>query len=271
MTHDTLSLRPMTAEDLARVLAIITEHDEDDGAAAEASYAEAGFDRQFVLVNEHDEVLGVTGYRPAQGTDATAWLSWTYVDEAARGRGAGKEMLTRLFEVLREAGIRKVFTSTSDYVDEEDGDIYAAARRMYEDLGFREELRHADYYEPGETQLIYGLRLNGERADVQIAEDDTCVFFNRLHEIAEADDIYAIGWQVVKPRLFQRPNQFTPQDLAPGIEQARNWEARALFISFPSNMVSVQEPLQAAGFIEAGRLSDFYEDGLDEIHFRLNL
>jgi hypothetical protein len=36
-------------------------------------------------------------------------------------------------------------------------------------------------------------------------------------------------------------------------------------------MPNVLPPLEAAGFFEEGRLKDYYEDGLDEVHFRFNL
>jgi hypothetical protein len=173
---------------------------------------------------------------------------------------------------MRAGEVRKVFVSTSDYEDPDDGPIYAAAHRMYEAAGFTRELAHPDYYEPGETQIIYGLPLRDITTDRHIAPDNSAVFFNGLNEIAETEGIYVINWEVAKKRLLgPKPQQFTQQDLEIGIERAREWSARSLFISFPSNMPSVSAPLEAAGFFEEGRLTDYYEDGLDEVHFRFNL
>jgi ribosomal protein S18 acetylase RimI-like enzyme len=179
-------------------------------------------------------------------------------------------MLNELLERMRSGEIRKVFVSTSDYQNEEDGKVYAAAQRMYENAGFIKELEHPNYYSPGETQLIYGLALIDIQTDVNIAPDDTCVYFNGLTEIEETDDVYVINWDAQKKKLFGKSSQFTQKDLDIGIKQAEEWHARSIFVSFPSNMPSVLGPLEAAGFFEEGRLKDYYQDGLDEIHFRFN-
>jgi hypothetical protein len=200
-------------------------------------------------------------------------LSWTYLDPAEKGQGLGQKMLQDMVDKMRAGDIRKVFVSTSDYEDPEEGPLYAAAHRMYEAAGFRPELTHPDYYEPGEAQIIYGLPLADIPSERQIAPDDSAAFFNGLNEIPETEGIYVINWEVAKKRLLsrQKPQQFTQQDLEIGIERAREWSARSIFIAFPSNMPNVLPPLEAAGFFEEGRLKDYYEDGLDEVHFRFNL
>ncbi|MEZ4314505.1 MAG: GNAT family N-acetyltransferase, partial [Polyangiaceae bacterium] len=70
-----------------------------------------------------------------------------------RGGRHGKRLLTRAIDEARRRGGRKVYVDTSTYR------FYAGARRRYEELGFKVEARLKDYYEKGEHQIIYGLRL----------------------------------------------------------------------------------------------------------------
>ncbi|MCG6971208.1 MAG: GNAT family N-acetyltransferase [Gammaproteobacteria bacterium] len=265
-------LRLMQPEDIDTVIAIIEANDEDDAEEAAQSYQNLGLENQFVLTRS-EKILGVTGCRFVENAHQTCWLSWTYLDPAEKGQGLGQKMLQDMVDKMRAGDIRKVFVSTSDYEDPEEGPLYAAAHRMYEAAGFRPELTHPDYYEPGEAQIIYGLPLADIPSERQIAPDDSAAFFNGLNEIPETEGIYVINWEVAKKRLLsrQKPQQFTQQDLEIGIERAREWSARSIFIAFPSNMPNVLPPLEAAGFFEEGRLKDYYEDGLDEVHFRFNL
>lgn len=263
-------LRPLLEEDVPFVLAIINEHDEDDADEAEASYAEQGLDNQFVLVRGED-ILGVSGFRYAAGTVGTAWLSWTYLRKAAQLQGLGTWMLNDMLQRMREENYRKIFVTTSDYVDPKEGPIYAVANQLYQNVGFRQEVVHPDYFDVGESEIIYGLALQSNNNIIPPAADNSCLMFNGLFEIPETDDAYVINWGVQPKKLFGRQQQFTAQDLQLGLETAREWKARAVFISFPSNMPSVLPPLQAAGFVEEGRLKDYYEDGIDELRFRFNI
>jgi ribosomal protein S18 acetylase RimI-like enzyme len=263
-------LRPMQEADLPFVLTIINQHDEDDAEEAEESYAEQGLENQFVLVRG-EEILGVSGFRYAAGTIGTAWLSWTYLRKDAQQQGLGTWMLNAMLQRMREENYRKIFVSTSDYVDPNEGPIYAAANQLYQNVGFRQEVVHPDYFDVGESQIVYGLTLQSNMSIIPPHADNSCLLFNGLFEIPETDDVYVINWDVQQKKLFGRNQQFTAQDLQLGLETAREWEARAVFISFPSNMPSVLPPLQAAGFVEEGRLKDYYEDGIDELRFRFNL
>jgi ribosomal protein S18 acetylase RimI-like enzyme len=269
---ESTELRLMEPEDIDAVIAIIEANDEDDAEEAAHSYQNLGLENQFVLTRS-DHIVGVTGCRFVESAHQTCWLSWTYLDPAEKGQGLGQKMLQDMIERMRAGNVRKVFVSTSDYEDPGQGPIYAAAHRMYEAAGFRRELTHPDYYEPDEAQIVYGLALGEIQTDRQIAPDDSAVFFNGLNEIPETEGIYVINWEVAKKRLLSRhkPEQFTKQDLEIGIERAREWSARSIFIAFPSNMPGVLAPLEAAGFFEEGRLTNYYEDGLDEVHFRFNL
>lgn len=270
--YDLAQLRPLQQEHLDAVLAIIAEVDEDDAEEAAESYRENGLDDQYVLMLG-EQIFGVTGFRPALATEGSCWLSWTYLLPALTGRGLGRRMLNELIDILKKSGARKLFVSSSDYVDPEDGAIYEAAHKLYKAVGFIEELCHPDYYQPLEAEIIYGLRLSESEPVSEIAADDSIVFFNGLNEIPETEGCCVINWDVAKKKKFtlHRQTQFTELDLQIGIDQAVKDGMRAIFISFPSNMPSVIEPLQVAGFFEEGRLKDYYEDGVDEVHYRINL
>ena len=78
----------------------------------EKDYLDAGVENQFVLESD-GKIVGVTGYREVSGTDQTAWLTWTYLDEACQGKGYGKSMVSDLLDKLRSLNARKIFTKVS--------------------------------------------------------------------------------------------------------------------------------------------------------------
>ena len=270
MLPEGVEVRPMQGQDVSAVLNLIEQHDEDDAEAAKESYEESGLSDQFVLT-EKEQIIGVTGFRPVEGTDNTCWLSWTYMLPEKQGQGYGTRVLESLIEHLKEINVRKIFVSTSDYREDDGPSAYEAAHKMYEAVGFREELRHPDYYAPGETQIVYGLAINSPMLKPVIAEEEVFIEFTGLHEIEETDDTYYIQWQTQARKLFGKNTQFTAEDLELAKSTGTEWEARSLLISFPSNIPSIVEPLFKAGFSEAGRLKDYYEDGLDEVHYRFVL
>ena len=256
------AFRPMKNSDIAAVLEIIYDHDDDDGEWAEKTFAESGIDNHYVVTFEN-EVSGSTGFSYADGTDGTYWLSWTYVDEDHQGQKIGTIMLQNLFEMLRNKKARKIFVSLSDYIDPEEGAIYARAMKLYKAAGFKEEIIHRDYYEPGESELIYGCTLShplpGRNQD-----DARGIVLEDVFEVDETDDVYAIDW------AFDGQSCFGASELGALVDKVRAMDARSVFISFPSNVLTVVEPLKNCGFKPCGMLEDFYKDGLHEFHYRLD-
>lgn len=254
--------RPMKKEDISDVLEIIYDHDEDDGEWAEKTFSGSGVENHYVVTFE-GKVAGSTGISYAEGTDGTYWLSWTYIDSDHQSQKIGTIMLLRLFDILKKQKARKVFVSLSDYVDPEDGPIYKKAIKLYKAAGFKEEIVHRDYYEPGEAEMIYGCTL-AQPLPGRNEDDDRGIVLGELFEVDETEDVYAIDWE------FHDGSCFTDSDLSSRCEKAKNAGARSVFISFPSNLTSVIEPLKAAGFSPCGMLEDFYKDGLHEFQFRYN-
>lgn len=261
MNLDRAQLIPMHDGDIAAVVDIIDSHDEDDAEEAQASFERLGTDHFHVLTWD-GEPVGVTGIRPINGADHSAWLSWTYVHDDHVGKGLGRYMLESLFAKLREHQARMLFVAVSDYVDPEDGAIYAAAMHLYRSLGFVESVVNPDFYAPGENQYLLSLRLATEAAAANnIAAEKPGLELCRLDEIAETEGSFFIDWQVEGNKVF------TAKDLQLGIDSAAEQQARAVYITFPSNLPDVAKPLRQAGFSPRGQLKDYYEDGLHEDHY----
>jgi len=253
-------LREMQSEDIDVVVNLIESQDEDDAEEAESDYREIGGVLDQYVMEQDGKVIGVTGFTTPPGCDETYWLSWTYVHDDYANKGHGRKMLTELIELLKQKGGRKLFIKVSDYVDAEDGAIYAAALHLYQSLGFNIEITHKDYYDEGEAQIILGLRLKS-KIEVIAPPEECPVTFNSVFEIAETDDSYSFGWH------DEGDDVFTEEDIKIGINQVREDEGRAIFLSFPSTFVGVKDTILSAGFSNSGILDDYYEDGVHEQHF----
>lgn len=268
-----LTFREMYMSDLHPVLDIIAQHDEDDGEAAELDFERDGLDGQFVLVRD-ETVLGVSGFREVDATDQTYYLSWTYLSRQERGRGIGRYMLEQCLEQLRNKDARKVFVKVSDY--EINGrNIYAEALSLYKSLGFELELVNKDFYDEEESQSILGLYLKPETEsddDNEVVADEKPIMrFKGLFEIAETDGAYTFEWGVENTKKIFEKRGFSQDDLEIGLEEVRKREGRKVVLTFPSNLVLIHQPLQGTGFKYVGRLKDYYEPGLHELHFEHDL
>jgi len=265
-------LRPMQPSDLDPVIKFIDAFDDDDGESAKSDFEQSGIDDHFVLEIDN-EVIGITGYNHVPATERTSFLSWTYVAEDHRGSGHGRRMLTELIEQLREMGCRKLYVKVSDYNDPEDGDIYGPALKLYQSLGFKLELTGVDFYDAGENQLILGMMLQQAPDDErpEIKTEKAALQFRTAFEIADSDGAYSFEWYAEGKFSLHRTSNFTAEDLTIGIEEVRKMGGRKVFLTFPSNLPLIEEPLRDAGFELSGRLTDYYESGLDELHFTHDL
>ena len=260
-----IDFRPIESVDVDTVLEIIRQHDEDDFEAAQSTY-ERGLDDQFVLTR-NELVIGVTGGRAIEDTDRSYWLSWTYLDSQYQRHGLGRIMIEQMIDTFRTWNARKVFATTSDYVDPAGGAIYHSALELYKNLGFREEVRHPHYYDQGETMIALGLRLEPETTDSPLPTlDERPAMITDLDEIDETDDAYYIDWEFTEDE-----DGSSPTDLEAAIQRIRKRRGRVIFASAPSRTPRVASFFLGGGFYEEGRLKDFYQDGVDEIHYRLDL
>ena len=271
--------RAMRPDDIDAVVAIVAEFDAEDGEAAAADFAGDGVDGHVVLtLGDDDAPRGVAGYRHVPATERTSWLSWTCLAGAQRGLGHGRPLLEHTLERLRQAGCRKAFVKVSDYADPEEGPLYAAATAIYERLGFVRELTAEDFHDAGENLSILGRSFEeagGPAPEGDVADEAAALEFVAVHEIADTDGAYSFEWTVPRRSLFGRRvgkgGGFDREDLVLGLESVKRAGGRRVFLTFPSNLPSIHAPLDAAGFRPIGRLADYYEPGLHELHFSHDL
>lgn len=254
--------RPMNQSDVGSALAIIETHDEDDFECAQTTYRNS-LAGQYVL--EHNsQVIGVTGANQIEGTDRSYVVSWTYLQRNFIGRGQGRVMMENLIERITGEGARKLFVSTSDYVDPEIGDIYRDAREAYRAIGFTEELRHQDYYNHGETQLCYGLRIQHGFDAPPTERNQQRIRLTDVDEIDECDGAFWLAWELDDEGT-------DPRDFEMICNQVREWEGRVIFMAFPSDVALAAEFMTRCRFRPDGTLQDYYQDGIHEDHYRFNL
>lgn len=256
-------VRPMAPADIARVVDIIDQHDEDDAEEAQESFADS-IEGMFVAV-DNGRVVGVTGAIEDPEADGICWLSWTYVDENERRQGLGHYLVDGLLHQLRQSGIRKLFISTGDYV--EDGeDIYAPAKGLFQKIGAELELRIEDYFGDGEARYIYGLDLIEIEDEPEIVPQGELIF-DDLYEAAECDDAFQLTWREYDPGSDPEDALSVFEGL---IEQAKSSKARFLIAAIPSDLAEgATKGLEKKEFQPLGRLQDYYQPGIDQIYWIL--
>ena len=253
----------MLPSDVPHALRIINEYDEDDALEARDTYEES-IEGQYCLC-ERGQVIGVVGAKPIEDTDGSMGLSWTYLQRADRRSGKGSQMLQWIIEIMRDMGGRKALVHASDYQDPEEGDIYFDARDAYVLAGFIQEVRQPDFYAPGESMLVYGLRLVPREArEVPLQLDD--VKITDVDEIPETNNAYWLAWELVQNGSGTKPAEFERL-----YKEVKSWGGRAIYMAFPSDVANASALVTAARFRIAGRLMDYYEDGVDQIHYRYDL
>ena len=256
------ALRPMAGKDIATVVNIIAETDEDDAEDAAEAFGQGQMDNLFVLTLG-GRVLGVTGYNWSEGGSDVVWLSWTYLRESERGKGLGKFMVEDVLRKLHEKKIRKMFISTSDY--REDGeDVYADARAFYERLGAKHEMTIPKFYSETENKLIYGLENTGmvaaDEAPDEAAEGVTITAVD-LDE--DSDDVGAMCWE---------EGGWGVQGLEQALAESRRSRFRMAVLALPEDLSGLAAgTLMEHHFERCGSLKDYYTKGLDQVWWSCKL
>ena len=264
------TFRPMEEFDVAAILEIIYEHDEDDGAEAEAAFAKTLADK-YVMTYE-GRVMGMTGFRVDPYVPETAWLSFTYIHDFFRKRGNAYWMMLELRDVLERAGVRRLFISTSDYIDEQTGeDIYLPARNFYEHkLNAKRELYIENFYAPNESKYIYSLPTGSDATSSQAPSIPTenTVRFVGLEDAPESETSYTVLWEEMTPGNMDPKNNRETKTFSQMIAELESYRGKALFLSLPNYLSdNHSHELRDAGFRELGVLDEYYGIGISEVHW----
>lgn len=257
-------LAPLDSKQISRIVDIINETDDDDAEDANETLRARGCQGMYALWFQN-RIIGVTGYAPSEANSDVVWLSWTYLEKDAQGKALGRFMMDELLRMLNTQKVRKIFISTSDYRDEEDGtDVYAEARKFYETLGATLELTLPAFYSEDESKLIYGLVNPGmEAAPPMDNLGGRGVEFTGISLDEDSEDIGAIEWEEKELGVS-------------GIERilglAHSRQFRQSLLALPEDISkSAASRLENKKFERIGVLKDYYDKGLDQVWWRIQL
>lgn len=146
-------IRPIRKEDLPALKSIIDETDLFPSAMLDDMTD--GF-----LNNDAEEVwlarlggdgtpVGLVYAKPELMTEGTWNALLLVVRPDVQRSGFGRELMAGLESMLKGRGHRLLIVETSGNED------YAGARSLYDGVGFEEEGRIRDFYQPGEDKVIY--------------------------------------------------------------------------------------------------------------------
>ncbi len=262
-------LYELDVEHLKSVIEIIEEHDEDDAEDAKEDFDRNGLENHWII-SVAGKVSGISGYRQIPESYGSAYLSWTYISKKLIGTGLGKKLFLHVMEQIGISGGNEVFIKLSNYKDEEGYEVYGAARKFYTSMGFKEQITAFDYYDEGEDLIIFSKQLVAEEAPEQILPEMPKIEFVDIFEIPGTDGSYSFDWKVGDKKLFEKRG-FSAEDLMIGLREVKRLGGRRVFLTFPSNLPLIHEPLVNAGFKFMGELGNYYEPGLSELHFSHNL
>jgi ribosomal protein S18 acetylase RimI-like enzyme len=102
---------------------------------------------------EGGKISGYICYGPTPCTDGTWDMYWEAVAPADRGRGIGTALTEAAEAAIIKAGGRMIMIETSA------SSLYDNTRRFHQARGYETVARVADFYAPGDDQLIMRKRL----------------------------------------------------------------------------------------------------------------
>lgn len=112
----------------------------------------------FVFADEIDadgqsHLRGYSCYGPIACTLGSYDLYWIAVDRGEQGRGLGRWVLRETEQRVAAAGGRRLYAETSGKAQ------YASTRAFYERCGYDCEAEFVDFYEPGDSKVVFGRAL----------------------------------------------------------------------------------------------------------------
>lgn len=106
-----------------------------------------------LLADGQNGLEGFTAFGPIEGTQNRFDLYWIAVSPATQGKGVGRRLLAATMDAARKFDATHMFIDTSTRPD------YAAARALYEALGFKPMGVLVDFYSDGDGKALFGRKL----------------------------------------------------------------------------------------------------------------
>ncbi len=107
----------------------------------------------FLFADGPNRLEGFSCFGPIDGTDNRFDLYWIAVSPMAQGKGLGRDLLGETVAAARALDATHMFIDTSTRND------YAAARKLYEALGFTHMGTLIDFYSDGDGKALFGRKL----------------------------------------------------------------------------------------------------------------
>lgn len=108
---------------------------------------------RFLFAERGGEMLGYTCFDRIPLSKVSFDLYWIAVAPSERGSGLAVELMARTAAFIKAKRGKQVYAETSSR------EPYAAARAFYLKSGFEEAAHFEDFYEPGDSKIIYRLML----------------------------------------------------------------------------------------------------------------
>jgi ribosomal protein S18 acetylase RimI-like enzyme len=154
-----LKLRPMTATDKPRLMALLEATPEFE--PAEIPVAEGvidvyldcpGRDYQITIAESASKIVGYVCFGQTPLTMTTWDIYWMAVALDKRGMGIGAALLKNAEDEIQKAGGSLALIETSSKPN------YLNTRRFYLKKGYKRVSRIRDFYAPGDHRLIFEKR-----------------------------------------------------------------------------------------------------------------
>lgn len=100
----------------------------------------------FVAFGDDGQIIGGVGFAEFEGIDDCAELQKLYLDDCAKGKGYGKELMKIAEEGAREAGYKKLYLETHTNL--------SAALKLYDKMGFR-KIERPSFTQHGTMNCFY--------------------------------------------------------------------------------------------------------------------
>lgn len=102
-----------------------------------------------VVEDKERDVVGFCSFGLNSITKGTFYLYWIAISPVKQMQGFGRELVCWVESRIENMGGRLIIVETSSR------EVYSAARKFYEALGFQKVSSLPNYYDEGDDQLIY--------------------------------------------------------------------------------------------------------------------